>query len=206
MLHFSNSRLHAGILYIRTYIKIMDCSRGTVNDFIFQAAVYRKGAVMDDAKLTVAENLKNIRIGKGWSQSFVADQLGIAQRTISRAECGCGVSKRTIKMLCSMYQVSVASLYNDCVQEHPKEIQVVPDDVAIGLLIKNSFIQDLEREVILRYTDTIQKEALMMRADIEKIIPEALAPKHSYSMQDVITACMLTNQKTLSNIRQMAIA
>lgn len=161
---------------------------------------------MDNVNLVVAENLKNIRIGKGWSQSFVANQLGIAQRTISRAECGCGVSKRTLKMLCSIYQVSVASLYNDCVQEHHKEIQVVPDDVAVGLLIKNSFIQDLEQEVILRYTDTIQKEALMMREDVEQIIPEALSPKKSYSLADVVTACMAVNQKTLFNIRKLAIA
>lgn len=161
---------------------------------------------MDNVNVIVAENLKRIRVGKGWSQSFVADQLGIAQRTISRAECGCGISKRTLKMLCSLYQVTVASVYDECVQEEPRGIQVVPDEVAVGLLIRNSFIQDLEQEVILRYTDTIQKEALMMREDIEQIIPEALVPKKSYTIADVITACMLTNQRTLSNIRQLAIA
>lgn len=161
---------------------------------------------MDNVNVIVAENLKRIRISKGWSQSFVADQLGIAQRTISRAECGCGVSKRTLKMLCSLYQVTVASVYEECVQEMPRGTQVVPDDVAFRLLIRNSFIQDLEQEVILRYTDTIQKEAMMMREDVEQIIPEALVPKKSYTLADVITACMLTNQKTLSNIRQLAIA
>ncbi len=161
---------------------------------------------MDNVNVIVAENLKRIRVGKGWSQSFVADQLGIAQRTISRAECGCGISKRTLKMLCSLYQVTVASVYDECVQEEPRGIQVVPDEVAVGLLIRNSFIQDLEQEVILRYTDTIQKEALMMREDIEQIIPEALVPKKSYTIAEVITACMLTNQRTLSNIRQLAIA
>lgn len=161
---------------------------------------------MNNVNLTVAENLKSIRVSKGWSQSLVANQLGIAQRTISRAECGCGVSKRTLTMLCGMYQVPISSLYNECVQEAPRVTQVIPDDVAVGLLIRNSFIQDLEQEIILRYTDTIQKEALMMRADIEQIIPEALTPKKSYTMQDIITACMVTNQKTLSNIRQLAIA
>lgn len=161
---------------------------------------------MDNVNVIVAENLKRIRVGKGWSQSFVADQLGIAQRTISRAECGCGVSKRTLKMLCSLYQVTVASVYDECVQEVPRGTQVVPADVAIGLLIRNSFIQDLEQEVILRYTDTIQKSALMMREDVEQIIPEALVPKKSYTLADVVIACMLTNQKTLSNIRQLAIA
>ena len=161
---------------------------------------------MDNVNLLVADNLKRIRISKGWSQSFVANQLGIAQRTISRAECGCGVSKRTLEMLCSMYQVSVASIYGECVQENPREVQVVPDDVAVGLLIRNSFIKDLEQEVILRYTDTIGKEALMMREDGERIMPEALSHKKSYTLADVITACMVVNQKTLSKIRKMAIA
>ena len=161
---------------------------------------------MDNVNLTVAENLKSIRVSKGWSQSLVANQLGIAQRTVSRAECGCGVSKRTLKMLCGLYQVTMASLYSERVQEVPRGTQVVPDDVAVGLLIRNSFIQDLEQEVILRYTDTIQKEALMMREDVEQIIPEALSSKKSYSLSDVITACMVVNQKTLSNIRKMSIA
>ena len=161
---------------------------------------------MDNVNLLVADNLKRIRISKGWSQSFVANQLGIAQRTISRAESGCGVSKRTLEMLCSMYQVSVASIYGECVQEKPREVQVIPDDVAVGLLIRNSFIQDLEQEVILRYTDTIGKEALMMREDVERIIPEALSHKKSYTLSDVITAGMMVNQKTLSNIRKFVIA
>lgn len=159
---------------------------------------------MDNVNLLVADNLKRIRISKGWSQSFVANQLGIAQRTISRAECGCGVSKRTLEMLCSMYQVSVASIYGKCVQEEPREVQIIPDDVAVGLLIRNSFIQDLEQEVILRYTDTIGKEALMKREDVERIIPEALSHKKSYTLADVITACMMVNQKTLSKIRKLA--
>lgn len=159
---------------------------------------------MDNVNLLVADNLKRIRISKGWSQSFVANQLGIAQRTISRAECGCGVSKRTLEMLCSMYQVSVASIYGKCVQEEPREVQIIPDDVAVGLLIRNSFIQDLEQEVILRYKDTIGKEALMMREDVERIIPEALSHKKSYTLADVITACMMVNQKTLSKIRKLA--
>lgn len=161
---------------------------------------------MENVNLIVAENLKNIRISKGWTQKFVADQLGIAQRTVSRVENGIMVSKRILKMLCSLYQVSLSSIYNECEQEMSKGTQIVPDDVAVGLLIRNSFIQDLEQEVILRYTDSIQKEGLMKRADIERIIPEVLAMKKSYTLADVVTACMLTNQKTLSNIRKLAIA
>ena len=161
---------------------------------------------MDNINLIVAENLKAIRISKGWSQAFVANQLGLAQRTISRAETGTAVSKRTLKMLCSFYQVTVASVYDNCVQETPRGTQVVPADVAVGLLMRNAFIQDLEQEVILRYTDTIQREALMMRSDIETILPEVLTPKKTYTVQDIIQACLLTNQKTLANIRKLAVA
>lgn len=161
---------------------------------------------MDNVNLMVAENLKMVRVGKGWSQSFVANQLGIAQRTISRAECGEQVSKRTLRMLCGMYQIPIASLYEDCVQEIPYEARYVPEDVAVGLLIRNSFIQDLEKEVILRYTDMVQKEAMMLREDVEQILPEALASKKSYSLSDVITACMMVNQKTIAKVRKMAVA
>ena len=91
---------------------------------------------MENVNLTIAENLKHIRISKNWSQAFVARQLGLAQRTVSRAECGCGVSKRTLKKLCSLYGITINSLYNECVQEQPRGTQVVPDDTAIALLIK----------------------------------------------------------------------
>ena len=160
----------------------------------------------NNVNVIVAENLKSIRLSKGWSQKFVADQLGVAQRTVSRAECGCTISKSTLRLLASLYQVDMATLYNECVQELPRGTQVVPDDVATALLIKTSFMQSFEQEVILRYTDIIQKEALMMRTDVEQIIPEALTMKKSYSLQDVISACMLVNQKTLSKVRNMAIA
>lgn len=159
-----------------------------------------------DVNLMVAENLKRIRISKGWSQKFVADQLGVAQRTISRAECGCGVSKRTLKKLCSLYQTDMAILYNECVQEQPRGSQVVPDDVATALLIKTSFVQNFEQEVILRYTDTIQKEALMMREDVEMKLSEVISKKKWYTFTDIVSCCMAINQQTIRKIRSMVIA
>lgn len=163
-------------------------------------------ALMNKTNLIVAENLKRIRLSRGWSQAFVANQLGISQRSVSRVETGIMVSKRILKKLCSLYQVPISSIYSECEQKISKEMLVVSEEVAVGLLIKNSFIQDLEREIILRYTDNIQKEALMLRSDVERIIPEALTVKQSYSLQELITACMLINQKTLFNIRELAIA
>ena len=44
---------------------------------------------MDDStKELIASNLRRARWNKGWSQSFVARQLDISIRTISRAENG----------------------------------------------------------------------------------------------------------------------
>ena len=106
--------------------------------------------IMESINLIVAQNLKRIRISRNWSQSFVARQLGVTQRTISRAECGCGVSKRTLKRLCNIYGVSVATLYNEDTQEMPKKAQIISDDVAVGILIRNSFIQDLQQEILFR--------------------------------------------------------
>lgn len=164
-----------------------------------------KETIMENVNLVVAENLKNIRISRGWSQKFVADQLGIAQRTVSRAETGIMVSKRILKMLCSLYQVSLSSIYNEYEQEVPKGRQIVPDDVATALLIKTSFVESFEQEVILRYTDAIQKEALMMREDIEMKLAEVISNKKTYSFSDVVGCCMVINQETIRNIRNMAI-
>lgn len=203
---FSTSAIIPSILYIRTRIKNHICSSCNENDLIFYTGVYRTEVIMDNYNLVVAENLKSIRVSKGWSQKFVADQLDLAQRTISRAECGVGISKRTMKLLCNFYQVPVSSLYNESTQEQPRSIQVVPDEVAVGLLIRNSFIQDLEQEVVLRYTDVIQKEALMMREDIEEILPEVISKKKTYTFADIVSCCMAINQQTICKIRSMVIA
>ena len=161
---------------------------------------------MDNVNVILAENLKNVRVSKGWSQSFVAKQLGIAQRTISRAECGCGVSKRTLKKLCGLYQIGMATLYNEYVQDIPKKESFISDDVAVGILLRNTFIQDLQQEVLLHYTDVIQTEALMKREDVEALLPEIITHKKAYTLTDIIGCCMAINQQTIRKITNMAIA
>lgn len=37
-----------------------------------------------------------------------------------------------------------------------KCIHLIPEDVAVGLMIKNSFINDLQHETIYRYNDKIK--------------------------------------------------
>lgn len=161
---------------------------------------------MDNVNLVVAENLKNIRIGKGWSQSFVANQLGIAQRTISRAECGCGCSDRTLRLLANIYQVHISSLYEIKKVDEKKYLDIVPANVIAGMLANNTFFSDLELEVIRRFVELSKREAGMTRDDASYVVKEILPDKKSYTYDDIVTACLMTNQKTLMKIGRLNLA
>lgn len=157
----------------------------------------------------IAENLKNIRIERGWSQSFVARQLDISQRTVSRAETGCGISKKLLKKLCAFYCIPLGSVYSEkCCRERkePTQVDLIPDDVAVKLLCQSTFVGDIQREAVLRFNDAIQKNAMMFREDIEAILPDVISSKKSYSLTDVISCCMAVNQRTVKNISKIAVA
>ena len=47
---------------------------------------------------------------------------------------------------------------------------LIPENVAVGLLIKNSFISDLQQETICRYNDKIKKNALMCREEVDWLL------------------------------------
>lgn len=151
----------------------------------------------------VGNNLRKERWKRDWSQAFVAGLLGISIRTVSRAETGKGVSKGILKKLCCLYQVSMAELYDEkeAVRKNvSNQIDLVPENVAVGLLVKNSFISDLQYETICRYNDRIRKDAVMLREDVERFIFEVIANKKQYSLSDLVICCMAVNQKTLENI------
>lgn len=161
----------------------------------------------DNTNQMIAENLKDIRVERGWSQSFVSRQLDISQRTISRAETGCGISKTLLKKLCAFYGIPLDSVYKGKQEEKTSvQVDLIPDDVAIKLLCQSTFVGDIQREAVLRFNDVIQKEAVMFREDIEAILPEVISSKKSYSLADVISCCMAVNQCTVKNISKIAVA
>ena len=158
---------------------------------------------MEQDKYIVAKNLKKIRLSKSYSQMFVANQLGISQRTITRAETDASISKNMLKKLCQFYQISVSYVYETNHTEEKPNVDLVPEDVAINLLIKNSFIVDLQKETIYRYNDKIKKNAVMFREDIESFLPKVIGNKQQYTLSDLISCCMAVNQKTIQNICRM---
>ena len=151
----------------------------------------------------VAENLRNVRIRKGWTQKFVANQLQISQRTISRAENGVGLSKDTMKRLCGLYQVSMQYLYVEQHEERVQSREIVPESVALHLLMKNSFISDLQNETIRRYNDKVTKDAIMTRNDVEAVVKEYASGRRTFTFADIIQCGILINQSTIHNIVAM---
>ena len=107
----------------------------------------------------VAYNLKVARIRFDWSQAFVSNLTGLSIRSISRAETGHSVSKSTLKRLCALYHIDISSLYEPVHEQKMVKVDLVPESIALGLLMKNSFISDLQRETILRFSHNIRKDA-----------------------------------------------
>ena len=154
----------------------------------------------------IAYNLKVARIRLGWSQAFVSNLTGLSIRSISRAETGHSISKSTLKRLCALYHIDISSLYELVHEQKMVKVDLVPESIALGLLMKNSFISDLQRETILRFSHNIRKDALMKREDIEATLSEIISSKKMYTLADVISCCMAINQQTIHNITDMAIA
>lgn len=157
----------------------------------------------------IACHLKSERWKRSWSQAFVCNNLHISIRTLSRAENGKGISKTILKKLCFLYQIPISQMYldvdMDVIEKKQQPVGLIPDDVAVDLVMRNSLVTDIQRETILRFNDIIRKDALMLRNDIEDFLSELITQKQSYTMTDIITCCMAINQKTIENIARMQI-
>ncbi len=162
----------------------------------------------EELKVTLGNNLKYIRWQKCWSQAFVCRQVGISIRTLSRAETGCGISKHTLNKLCGLYQVPMKCFYQDKKKEASPDhhVDLIPESVMTQMIMESDLLSNIQREAVLRFNDCLQKDALMMREDIEKVLPDIVSDKKSYSLQELISVAMAVNQITIRNIGNMAVA
>jgi len=165
---------------------------------------------MDDKmKHMIGNHLWGCRTKKGWTQEFVARQLGISIRTVSRVENGAGISKSLLKKMCGLYRISLNEIYEQepsvNKMDNPVQVDMIPDDVAIKILCQSSFVNDIQRESILLFNESIQKNALMYREQVEELISEVIHMKQSYSLAELIQCCMEVNQRTLDNISKIAV-
>lgn len=154
----------------------------------------------------VGINLKYIRLNRGWTQAFVSELTGLSIRSISRLENGCGASKNTICTLCNLYKVDVDSLYSPTEPVKGVKVDLLSEEVLSSILHRNSLLDDLQREVVLQFTSTVGKSAVMTRDDVEAIISDSICEKKNYTLSDIITACMAVNSKTIQSITNIAVA
>ncbi len=160
----------------------------------------------EELKVTLGNNLKYIRWQKCWSQAFVCRQIGISIRTISRAETGCGISKHTLNKLCGLYQVPMKCFYQDNIKEAlpSNHVDLIPESALTKMVMESDLLSNIQREAVLRFNDCLQKDALMMREDIEKVLPDiAISNKTIFTIQDIISVAMAVNQITLRNISHL---
>ena len=157
---------------------------------------------------TVGKNLRSARWHRGWSQSFVSNQTGLSIRTISRAETGHGISKDTLKRLCSIYSLAIENVFTDDNKaiDRNNAVPSIPFDMAVRILAQSSFVQDIQREAILQLNDTVQRNAFMCREDIEGIILELLSSRKSYTTADIVEVALEVNRRTIQSIASIATA
>ena len=86
------------------------------------------------------------------------------------------------------------------------KVDLLSDDILYYLLQRNALLEDLQREVILRFTAVAGKSAVMDRNDIEAVLSNSLTDKTSYSYTDIISACKAINESTIQKITNMAVA
>lgn len=65
----------------------------------------------DPAAASFAEHLKNLRMEHGFSQEYVAEQLGVSRQAVSKWETGASEpSTANLRALAALYQVSLDEL------------------------------------------------------------------------------------------------
>lgn len=164
---------------------------------------------MDRNYEIIGNNLRSARWRKGWSQEFVSRQTQLSLRTISRAENGKGLSKDSLTRLCKLYMIPIEEVFvkDRRTIDRTAPVPSVPIETVARLLTKSSFLQDIQREAILQLNAAVQTNAFMCREEIAyDIIPEVLCQKTSYTLTDVVDACMEVNRRTMESIRTIASA
>lgn len=171
--------------------------------------VHRKEKnIMDEnTRKIIANNLRAARWKKKWSQAFVACQMGISIRTLSRAENHGTLSETLLKKLCLFYQIPLASIYvkKESQTREAVKVDMIPSDVVARIVLQSDFVNDIQKEAILRFNDAIQRGAIMYREDVEALLPKVISEKEHYSLSDVVYCCMMVNQQTINNIRLLSV-
>lgn len=155
---------------------------------------------------TIADKLICSRIRLGMTQQFVADMTGISKRTISRIECGKGSTDTTIRELCALYKIRYSSLFEEDEIVKPANVEILSGDDVLRILYNSTFVDAIQRQVVLEFSRIIGKNAVMDRKQVEYMLTELLSDKKQYTKAELIQCCIEASQCTVRNINAIAIA
>ncbi len=94
---------------------------------------------MGQIKKILGENIRRLRISKGWTQVYLADVLELSPSFFALVESGQrGMSLEIIESTAEIFNVPVASLFID--HNSPKQVNDKP-------LLRNSELQNLKQKL-----------------------------------------------------------
>lgn len=164
----------------------------------------RMKALHSELNNVIADNLKNERMKRNWSQKFVADQTNLSVRTVSRCENGQGMSEYTLKSLCRLYGLGPMDACR--AEVHPEDsfgASTISPTRIMSLLANSKLIQDIQREIVLSLLQAMKTESFISREQIKNVAYNRIGKKNTYTIQDMVKCGQEVN--SLTTIQMMNI-
>ena len=157
----------------------------------------RMKALHSELNNVIAENLKNERMKRGWSQRFVADQTNLSVRTVSRCENNKGMSIFTLKTLCCLYGIKpMDACRAEVYPEDSFGASTVSPTRIMSLLANSNFIHDIQREIVLSLLQAMKKESFISREQIKNTVFNCIGKKTTYTIEDLVKCGQEINSLT----------
>ena len=144
-------------------------------------------ALNGELSKVIADNLKNERMKRNWSQKFVADQANLSVRTVSRGENGKGMSNYTLKALCRLYAIGPMDACR--AEVHPEDsfgASTISPTRILNLLANSNFIHDIQREIVLSLLQSMKTESFISREQIKNVVYNGIGKKNMYTLEDLV--------------------
>lgn len=154
----------------------------------------------EELNLVIADNLRNERMKRNWSQQFVADQTGLSMRTVSRCENGKGMSCYTLKTLCRLYGLNPMDAYRTSSPDDAFGGNAISPTRIISVVANSRFIYDIQKEIVLSLSQEMKNESFISREQIKNLIYASTGKKNSYSLEDMVTCCREVNSLTTAQM------
>src|ERR1700710_1809926 len=114
--------------------------------------------IKEQAKKTVGQSIKILRIKNGWNQEYIANRLGISIPALSKIETGVtDVNLSRLEQIANIYEVTLAQLVN-IYNDELAPIEFNSDILKKKLTEQEEQINALQRKVIELYDELYNRK------------------------------------------------